>query len=281
MARHKPNPLCPATGSATLQASWLGRWYWQGGVVDKAAFRRFSVLRDEFRDRVAGWTAALPGLAEAQRALAREAGDDYAVETPIVYNRALDEVSQDSRIAWVVVADNPGKREQEAAMNRYLVGRSGQVAQRFFARELGVDFRSEVVIINKTPVHTPKTLQLKKLARLYPEARGILDESQRFMASMVPALQQCFNARIWVMGLSEVKPKGLFEPWQQALAQAYARDDTAGDRADGHRLADGLFGFNHFSMGSFATDLMRRRRPGESTPDAVLRIGAENRSRIL
>ena len=249
--------------------------------MDKAAFRRFSVLRDEFRDRVAGWTAALPGLAEAQRALAREAGDDYAVETPIVYNRALDEVSQDSRIAWVVVADNPGKREQEAAMNRYLVGRSGQVAQRFFARELGVDFRSEVVIINKTPVHTPKTLQLKKLARLYPEAMGILDESQRFMASMVPALQQCFNARIWVMGLSEVKPKGLFEPWQQALAQAYARDDTAGDRADGHRLADGLFGFNHFSMGSFATDLMRRRRPGESTPDAVLRIGAENRSRIL
>jgi hypothetical protein len=249
--------------------------------VTQAAFRRFSSLRDEFRDRVAEWTAALPGLAEAQRALARETGDDYAVQTPIVYNRALDEVSQDSRIVWVVVADNPGKREQEAAMNRYLVGRSGLVAERFFARELGVDFRREVVIINKTPVHTPKTLQLKKLAKLYPEACKILDESQRFMASMVPALQQCFDARVWVMGLSEVKPKGLFGPWQQALAQAYAYSETAGDRAEGERLAEELYGFNHFSMGSFATDLMRRRKPGESTPNAVLRIGAENRTRIL
>ncbi len=40
--------------------------------MNQAAFRRFSSLRDEFRDRVAAWTAALPGLAEAQRALARE-----------------------------------------------------------------------------------------------------------------------------------------------------------------------------------------------------------------
>jgi len=249
--------------------------------MNQAAFRRFSSLRDEFRNRVAAWTAALPGLAEAQRALARETGDDYAVETPIVYNRALDEVSQDSRITWVVVADNPGKREQEAAMNRYLVGRSGLVAERFFARELGVDFRREVVIINKTPVHTPKTLQLKKLARLYPQAGEVLEESQRFMASMVPALQQVFDARVWVMGLSEVKPKGLFEPWQQALATAYAKETGTGDRAGGDRLSENLYGFNHFSMGSFATDLMRRRQPGESTPDAVLRIGAENRARIL
>lgn len=253
----------------------------KAALVDQAAFRRFKALRDEFRDRVAAWTAALPGLAEAQRALAREAGDEYAVETPIVYNRALDEVGRDSRVAWVVVADNPGKREQESAMNRYLVGRSGLVAERFFARELGVDFRREAVIINKTPVHTPKTLQLKKLARLYPEAGAILDESQGFMASMVPVLQQCFGARVWVMGLSEVKPRGLFEPWQRALAQSYAKETDAGDGAGNRLLAEGLYGFNHFSMGSFATDLMRRRLPGESTPDAVLRIGAENRSRIL
>jgi len=256
--------------------------------VDQAAFRRFKALRDEFRERVAAWSAALPGLAEAQRALAREAGDEYSVETPIVYNRALDEVSQGDRVAWVVVADNPGKREQEAAMNRYLVGRSGLVAERFFARELGVDFRREVVIINKTPVHTPKTIQLKKLAKIYPEAHAILDESQRFMATMVPALQACFGARVWVMGLSEVRPAGIFEPWKNSIVSAYTDADsiygsTVTNRAarDGGRPSEGLYGFNHFSMGSFATDLMRRRRPGESTPDAVLRIGAENRSRIL
>jgi len=51
-------------------AAWVA--YGQGGFMNQAAFRRFSSLRDEFRDRVAAWTAALPGLAEAQRALARE-----------------------------------------------------------------------------------------------------------------------------------------------------------------------------------------------------------------
>jgi hypothetical protein len=204
------------------------------------------------------------------------------VETPIVYNRALDDVGPGDGVAWVVVADNPGKREQEAAMNRYLVGRSGMVAERFFARELGVDFRRQVIIINKTPVHTPKTAQLRRLARLYPEARDILDESQRFMAGIVPELQACFGARVWVMGLSEVRPKGLFDPWRQAVIEAYARADGKDDgSARGDRPSEGLYGFNHFSMGSFATDLMRRRRPGESTQEAVLRIGAENRSRIL
>lgn len=246
--------------------------------MDNMAFLRFQAIRDEFRRRVQVWSDVLPGLAEAQRELAHEAGDVYEVETPVVYNRALDDIRADDGILWIVVADNPGKREQEAGMNRYLVGRSGLVAERFFARELGVDFRRQVLIINKTPVHTPKTVQLRKLVRLYPEAKAVVDESQRFMAAMVPVLQGCFNAKVWVMGLSELRAGGLFEPWRLALAEAYAR---AGDTGSGGRLSDGVYGFNHFSMGSFATDLERRRLPGEPVPDAVMRIGAENRQRIF
>jgi hypothetical protein len=249
-----------------------------GKTPDPQAFSRFEELRDEFRRRVGLWSTSLPGLADAQRALARESGDVYEIETPVVYNLALDDVRQSDGIPWIVVADNPGKREQEAGMNRYLVGRSGLVAERFFARELGVDFRRQVLIINKTPVHTPKTVQLRKLVRLYPEAKAVIDDSQRFMAAMVPVLQECFNAKVWVMGLSELRGGGLFEPWRLALADAYAR---AGEAGPGSRLSDGVYGFNHFSMGSFATDLKRRRLPGEAVPDAVMRIGAENRARIL
>jgi len=242
-------------------------------------FQRFASLRDDFRERVAEWSAALPGLADAQRQLAIECGEAaYLLETPIVYNRALDDITAASDIEWVVVADNPGKREQEAAMNRYLVGRSGLVAERFFGRELGVDFRRQVAIINKTPVHTPKTAQLRRLAVIYPAARAILEESQRFMAAMVPALQQIFGARVWVMGLSEVRPHGLFEPWQQALTEAYANSGRDEKQRD---LVSNLYGFNHFSMGSFATDLKRRRGANEPIAQAVLRIGAENRARIL
>lgn len=64
---------------------------------------------------MAAWTAALPWLAEAQRALATDLGkSEYAIETPIVYNRAFDEVRQGDHISLIVVADNPGKREQES-----------------------------------------------------------------------------------------------------------------------------------------------------------------------
>ena len=249
-----------------------------GRVSDSQAFSRFEAMRDEFRRRVGLWSSALPGLADAQRELARIAGDEYAIETPVVYNRALDGIRPGDGIPWIVVADNPGKREQEAGMNRYLVGRSGLVAERFFARELGIDFRRQVLIINKTPVHTPKTVQLRALVRLYPAARAVVDDSQRFMASMVPVLQACFGAKVWVMGLSELRPGGLFEPWRLALADAYAR---AGESGSGGRLSGDVYGFNHFSMGSFATDLKRRRLPGESVPDTVMRIGAENRARVL
>jgi hypothetical protein len=254
-----------------------------GMAVDRAAFARFEAIREDFRRRVAAWTAALPGLADAQRALALEAGDEYTIETPVVYNRALDDIRLGDDIPWIVVADNPGKREQEAGMNRYLVGRSGLVAERFFARELGVDFRRQVLIINKTPVHTPKTVQLRALMRIYPEAKAVIDDSQRFMASIVPALQECFGSRVWVMGLSEVRPGGLFGPWQGALADAYAMAGSgrSGDARDQSLLVGGLYGFNHFSMGSFATDLKRRRKSGEPVLEAVMRIGGENRARIL
>ncbi|MBN2874152.1 MAG: hypothetical protein JXM71_03575 [Spirochaetales bacterium] len=236
-------------------------------------YTRFVALRDSFRRRVAEWSAALPALADAQRALASDVGDSYRLDTPIVYNRALDDIGPEANISWVVVADNPGKREQEAGMNRYLVGRSGLMAERFFSRELGVDFRREVAIINKTPVHTPKTAQLRKLAKLYPEARPVLEDSQRFMASLVAELQRCFGARVWVMGLSEVRVGGLFGSWQEELVAAYERA--------GKDYARRLYGYNHFSMGSFSTDLKRRRREGETVEAAVLRIGAENRERIL
>ncbi len=248
--------------------------------MDQLAYSRFNAVRAEFKDRVRQWSDSLPGLADAQRALALEAGDDYAIETPVVYNRALDDIGPDDSVSWIVVADNPGKREQEAGMNRYLVGRSGMVAERFFMRELGVDFRWQVVIINKTPVHTPKTVHLGKLAAIYPQVIPILEESQRFMASMVPVLQECFNANIWVMGLSEIRPRGIFGAWQSALLEACSLKSA--DSAKGpSKLPGHLFGFKHFSMGSFATDLKRRRLPGESTKDAVMRIGMENRSRIL
>ena len=242
--------------------------------MDRSAFDTLVDLRKRFSQRVAAWTDSLPGLLAAQRELARDLGeDDYEVQTPIVYNGALDGIGPADRISWIVVADNPGKNEQVAGVNRYLVGRSGKVAENFFNRELGVDFRREVLIINKTPVHTPKTIQLRELAKRDPKFRLVIEESQRFMAMMVPALQSALGAPVWIMGLSELRPKGIFSAWTETLLAACRAPEAAS--------MDRLFLFNHFSMGSFATDLKKRRGAGETTLQAVLRIGAENRARIL
>lgn len=236
------------------------------------AFRRFRALRDEFRARVDTWNQGLPGLLAAQEALARELGeDDYRVETPVVYNRALDEVGADADIAWIVVADNPGKREQEACAQRYLIGRSGQATERFFRAELGLELRERAVIVNKTPVHTPKTAQLRKLGRLHPELAEPLVESQRYMAELALGLFDALGAKLWIMGLSELKPRGLFGPWLETFRDGLAR------RAVGDRV----YAFNHFSMGSFAGELKRRRDPGESAAQASLRIGRENSRRLF
>ncbi|HPE36172.1 MAG TPA: hypothetical protein PK625_03420, partial [Spirochaetales bacterium] len=83
--------------------------------MDPKAWKRFTKARDGFRNQVDAWLARAPGLAKAQTELARALGeDDYSVQTPIVYNRALDDLSPDSSVKWIIVADNPGKREQEA-----------------------------------------------------------------------------------------------------------------------------------------------------------------------
>ncbi|MFH2114668.1 MAG: hypothetical protein ABIJ86_09205, partial [Spirochaetota bacterium] len=162
--------------------------------------------------------------------------------------------------------------EQLAGSNRYLVGRSGMVAERFFARELGVDFRREVVIINKTPIHTPKTAQLKRLAVIYPEIRPVLEDSQRFMANLLAELQMILDVPVWIMGISELGPRGIFAPWSMALKLAYA----AAPVSDRNRL----YALKHFSMGAFATDMKRQKQPGESQGQAALRIGSDLASRL-
>jgi hypothetical protein len=236
-------------------------------------YRQFVAIRETFRQRVQEWTSALPGLRSAQLRLAMETAEtDYAVETAIVYNRALDEVTPGQHIAWIIVADNPGKREQEASMNRYLVGRSGLQTERFFARELGVDIRQETLIINKTPIHTPKTAQLRRLVALYPEVKPILDESQRFMAGLLWQLRDTLGAPVWIMGLSELGRRGLFRIWSEAVGNAYRKAPMA-VRANIHVL-------KHFSMGAFATAIKYGTTVGETTGQAALRIGLDNARNI-
>ena len=184
---------------------------------------------------------------------------DYPLETPVVYNTALDEVTEESDIRLIVIGDNPGKTEQREKMKRYLTGQSGKIAEGFFTRnaEFNTDFRKNAIILNKTPIHTAKTIHLKYLSKNGGlEIRKIISESQLFMAEKTAKLHQdlCAAARtsggiapeLWLVGYAELKENGIFGEYKSCLHSSYKKMDEDWQR---------VYVFQHFSMNRFLIDL--------------------------
>ena len=149
-------------------------------------WKKYCDFKDDFRNKVEEWKTAAPELIRLQKEAARLANTpDYPFETPVVYNRALDDLTPDDEIKVIVIGDNPGKDEQLAKNNRYLVGQAGKIAEGYFRRnpELGIDFRRNVIILNKTPLHSAKTAQLKTIAKQGGrKIADLIEESQIWMA---------------------------------------------------------------------------------------------------
>ncbi|GHV33492.1 hypothetical protein AGMMS4952_25400 [Spirochaetia bacterium] len=174
------------------------------------------------------------------------------------------------------MADNPGRREQ--ANRRYLVGPSGKITERFFREEpsLGIDFRKNVLILNKTPVHTPRTVELRELCRLGgAELTEAIAQSQ---LTMVAILEEFYRALtpvpVWIIGYSEMKKRGIFEVYTDAL-----KSDLRSAVPD--TLFDQLFFYRHFSMNQFTIDLHKQAKRGETTAQTLERIGKAYRERVL
>jgi hypothetical protein len=258
------------------------------GLMRSDAYAALDSIRREFRGLVDAWSAANPYLQEAQEGLRAQQGyEDYRVETPIVYNRALDDIVPESNVKIVLVADNPGKKEQLAVNNRYLVGQSGKLAEGWFKRELGIDFRREVLILNKTPIHTAKTAELSLLIRSSGQRRqrleALLKESQASMADLAWRLYSALRGpdsgadvafpALFISGLGELRRGGLFEVYRDELGKRLAQADPA--------LRSGLWAFNHFSMNQFAIEIKRKVQAGKPMASELARIGRENSVRIF
>lgn len=127
----------------------------------------FLQFRDEFKNLCNQWSQFSNELYPLQKESAKDT-PYYNLETSIVYNKAYDEVQKTDKISFIVIGDNPGKEEQLSSNQKYLVGQSGRIAEGFFRRnpELSTDFRKNVLILNKTPVHTAKTVQLKYILKM-------------------------------------------------------------------------------------------------------------------
>lgn len=245
-------------------------------------YEAFVGVRQDFEAEVRRLDKALPWLSGLQEELRESLGyGDYRVETPVVYNRALDEIGPRDRLSYILVADNPGKKEQLAVNKRYLVGQSGKLAEGFFRDRLGVDFRREVAILNKTPIHTPKTAEMRKLLALADAAgreegellRGELIASQRAMAELAHRLHASSGAVLWISGYGELRERGLFSAYAEALAEAYSGAPR--------RLLGRVWLFRHFSMNQFAIEVKEKADPGRPLLEELARIGVENRKRVL
>ena len=219
----------------------------------------------------------LPKLQSIQQKFidGRSGNVSYKVETPVVYNCALDDITINSDIKLILVADNPGRREQAAENRRYLVGPSGKIAAKFFRDNpaLGIDFYKNVIILNKTPIHSPRTLELRELCKLGGDTVAQeIKKSQISMAKLLLDFHETFAVPVFIIGYSEMKKGGIFEAYTTELKIQYEQKP---------QMYKQLFFFRHFSMNQFTIDLKKQALPEESVADSLVRIGSGYRQRIL
>ncbi len=211
---------------------------------------------------------------------------DYMVETPVVYNTALDEVTEESEIRLIVIGDNPGKDEQRDKNKKYLVGQSGKLAAGFFEnyKEFNTDFRKNAIILNKTPIHTAKTNHLKLIAKNGgKELRSLIIDSQIYMAEKTALLHKelCrasgddgIKPEIWLVGYAELKEKGLFTDYKNALRENYEKNSPEWEK---------IFVFQHFSMNRFSIDFKNFMAKNKTLgiTDAIHELGKIHRQEIF
>jgi len=246
--------------------------------LDIYVWNKFKKIREKFRREVEELSGSLPKLKNVQQKFADSRSDSknasYKIETPVVYNTALDDITVDDEIKMILAADNPGRREQAGENRRYLVGPSGKIAQKFFRDNpsLGIDFLKNVIILNKTPIHSPRTIELKELCKMDKNLALHLEKSQDFMASLLFDFQEALNCPVWIIGYSEMRKGGIFETYTEKLKQLYTGKKE---------LYEQLFFYRHFSMNQFTIDLKQKSQNGETIQKCLKKIGIDYRERIL
>jgi hypothetical protein len=253
--------------------------------MNRKSWKAFAAAREHFREITGILQRDLPELQSIQQKLIdQRTGPAYRVETPIVYNEALDGISPGDDIRLILVADNPGRREQAAENRYYLAGPSGKLAEKFFRDQpsLGIDFRKNVIILNKTPIHTPRTAELRELGLLGgAHITTAIADSQLAMAELLAEFHAALAPiPVWIVGYSEMRRGGIFETYTGALGELYDPPDLK--QQNQPRLTKNqLFLYRHFSMNQFTIDLHRQTIPGETIKKALDRIGRAYQEQIL
>ncbi len=253
--------------------------------MNKEQFEAFDSFRNDFKNKCQEWDSVFAcELRTLQKEASKKDTPEYPLETSVVYNKALDEVTEDSVIRYFVIGDNPGKDEQLKTNNRYLVGQSGKIAAGFFKKhpEFECDFRKNVIILNKTPVHTAKTNHLKFLMKNGGDGIAkLINDSQLYMAEKTADLHKslCVLAdeknpapELWLVGYAELKKKGIFGLYRDTLKMTYGSEPAW----------EKVFVYQHFSMNRFSIDLKSYNESAqESLKDSLIHLGKIHKKEIF
>lgn len=162
-----------------------------------------------------------------------------------VYNNEIGCIDNPDKIKYILIADNPGKKEE--CKKKYLIGTAGQAARSFFeGNELVKDFSKEVLVLNKTFIYTDRTGGLKSFYN-DPEKAELVKESQLFMAELAFDFHRMLNCSLWIVGLSNLSESGIFKGFRDSINEYY---ENSKDR----KLIDKVRCYKHFSYGHFIKD---------------------------
>lgn len=248
-------------------------------------YKAFCEFRNSFKEKCAEWNKLSAELFPLQKAACEKDTPEYPLENAVVYNTSLDSITEEDDIHLIVVGDNPGKEEQFEKNRKYLVGQSGRIAEGFFRRneELNTDFRKNVIILNKTPLHTAKTKHLNYLtSNGGGEIKNLVLESQLWMAEATAVLHKklvdasekySFVPELWLVGYAELKGKRIFIPYRNKLLEEYS----------GCTEWEKVFVYQHFSMNRFLIDLkvFREQKNSLSLKQSLEELGHKHRDEIF
>lgn len=246
----------------------------------------FCKFKNEFREKILEWNEFSQELLVLQKFAAKKAKTpDYSFENAIVFNSDLEKINSSDEIRLIIIGDNPGKDEQLSKNQKYLVGLAGKIADGFFKKhsEFNVDFRKNAIILNKTPIHSAKTSQLKTILKEgRKEIQDLFNETQIWMAKKTAELhiELCKNSgnsgispELWLVGYSELKPKGIFCEYKNVLQDSYKN----------HPEWEKVFVFQHFSMNRFSIDLnnFSKNQKDSSLKENLYKLGSIHKAEFF
>ena len=229
--------------------------------MTKEQFKKFCSFRDEFRKQTALWNEEYNKVLKERI----ESLSGCEITNSFIYNEKLDEINENDNIKYIWIQDNPGYNEM--LQNRYAIGASGKAGQNFMKNEgLAEDFDREVIVLNKSPIHTKVTAVLSKLKN-----REIQDETQRYMAKAIFNVHNIFECDLWILGISNLK--GIFGTFSKDMEKLYKNS----------ALNKKMFLYYHFSQGQFKKAYnLEASTLGTDDPDKILEsIGIKNRKKYF